>query len=496
MWTVGLGVLVAMSGCSKTYLGSGDDDDDAFVDPTGTPPSTTDPVTSTPEPVRPLVSDLEIAKVSLFQGVEAVLVENGKVPNALQMPVIIGRPGLLRVFVAPNGSWTPRKVTGILTVTSTDGTTVLESTLRVDEASRPDESTTINFDLDGALLKRTTEFHLELVEETPDGPGGGLEQDVVWDSDALGGLDADNTDELQIVLVPVRYNADGSGRLPDTSPQQVQRIEDLAMGVYPATSVTVRVDPPFDWDEPIGAFNGNQWGDILSAINALRDRANEAPNTYYYGMFVPEPTIAAFCNQGCILGLSLLAFTAQDPYFRASVGIGYTGDYTSETIVHEFGHAHGRSHADCGGASGTDPQYPYPGAKIGVWGNSVVTGEVFGPQDTVDMMSYCTPIWVSDYTFYALYERMNTVAGQNRRIAPTPRTALRVLDDGSSVSAGTMSLADTAGAPRVDIRVFDASGVSQGQTTAAFFPYDHVAGGFVALDEQLPEGWTAEVVSP
>lgn len=481
LWTVGGCNHISGSDASGTDVDLTDADTD-----TGTAPAA----------VRPLAGGLRISKVSMFQGVEAVLVEDGEAPTTIEMPVIIGRPGLLRVFVDPDSSFQTRKITAILTVHTFNDDTVLETTLRVTGPSRVAEvGSTLNFDVPGEALTRTSTFSVSLVEETVDGPGGGTEQDATWLSDETGGLDMQLTDDLTIVLVPVRYNADGSGRLPDTGPAQVQRIADLTMGMYPAQSVSVRVDPPLDWPRTIAPFDSNDWTDVLDTLIDMRGRANEAPNTYYYGMFNPEASINDFCRQGCILGLSYLAYNTQE-FFRASVGVGYSGDIASETLVHEVGHAHGREHAPCGlYGQPSDRNYPYANAALGSWGYDVVTKELFEPTQTVDMMSYCSPIWVSDYTFYALYERMQDVGSQARRAAPTARTALKLNADGTSTMRSPVQLGDTMGAPRVEVDLFDALGAPAGRTTAAFFPYDHVPGGLVALDEVLPVGFTATVVS-
>lgn len=485
-WVTLFGVL---GGCN-TLTGS----DATSVD--GATDSDTDTDTAAEVPAeRPLAGQIAIAKVSMFQGVESVLVNEGRAPDTLETPVIIGRPGKLRVFVNPNSAFEPRKITAVLTVRSADTETVLESTRRIDRESRiGDPTSTIDFDIAPDLLARSTEFDLRLVEETPDGPGGGEEGGATWDSEETGGLDPQDTDDLTIVLVPIRYNADGSGRLPDTGPAQVQRIADLTMGMYPARTVTVRVDPPLDWPRQIAPFSTGDWTDVLDTLIDMRGRANEAPNTYYYGMFNPEASIYDFCQAGCILGLSYLAYST-DAFFRASIGIGYSGDIASETLVHEVGHAHGREHAPCGlGGQQSDRDYPYDDASIGSWGYDVVSGELFSPDETVDVMSYCSPIWVSDYTFFGLYERMQDVADQARVAAPTSRTALRLDEAGQSTMRSPIRLGTTDGAPRVEVELFDPSGAPAGRSTAAFFPYDHVPGGLVTLDSELPDGWTARVV--
>ncbi|MEZ4586855.1 MAG: CARDB domain-containing protein [Gemmatimonadales bacterium] len=50
----------------------------------------------------------------------------------------------------------------------------------------------------------------------------------------------------------------------------------------------------------------------------------------------------------------------------------------------------------CGGVASPDPSYPYAGAKIGVWGLDLSTLALKSPATYVDLMSYCSPEWVSD----------------------------------------------------------------------------------------------------
>ena len=63
-------------------------------------------------------------------------------------------------------------------------------------------------------------------------------------------------------------------------------------------------------------------------------------------------------------------------------------------------------HAPCGGAAGPDPYFPYEDGSIGVSGYDKLTGNLVSPH-TADIMSYCDPTWISDYSFTrALNHRM------------------------------------------------------------------------------------------
>ena len=86
-------------------------------------------------------------------------------------------------------------------------------------------------------------------------------------------------------------------------------------------------------------------------------------------------------------------------------GVAYIGGKTSmsqlteSTIAHELGHNFNLFHADCGGAAGPDPTFPWPNGSIGAWGYDPRDGGSLVPPDWADMMSYCPPEWISDYYF-------------------------------------------------------------------------------------------------
>src|SRR4029079_14363205 len=84
-----------------------------------------------------------------------------------------------------------------------------------------------------------------------------------------------------------------------------------------------------------------------------------------------------------------------------------------ETSVHEIGHTHGRDHSPCGGAAGADPSYPYQGAIIGKWGYNLLTQQLYNPNNVTDVMGYCQPIWVSDFTFKGFFDRIKAVNNAN-----------------------------------------------------------------------------------
>lgn len=437
---------------------------------------------------RPLAGGLTIDKVKLYQGTETVLFNGaGQAPGG-QPPVIAGRDAQVRVFVDLDAAFAARDITAALTITDGGEETVLEDTIRVEVDSKPALfDSTFDFAVAGALLTPTSTLSVRLLEELPTGLGGGNPADAEW----AGPSDAQVVDPLTIVIFPIVYHADGSDRLPDTSAAQVARISDLVRGLYPAAEVEVRVERPYDWDGTLGSFDIQGWSQLLNQMVVERAYAAEAPNTYYYGLFAPAESVYEYCATGCLLGLSYVAYTPTLPALRASIGVGFSGDIASETLVHEVGHAHGREHAPCGlFGQASDPEYPHDQAETGAWGWDGVTDDWFDPETSRDLMSYCQPLWVSDYTWSALAERALAISAPERA-APVRRST--VLVDASGRHGPGPELEGTLGTGglRRELTRVDPAGVERGTVGGAFFPLDHGAGGMIVLDEQLPSGWSA-----
>jgi hypothetical protein len=85
-------------------------------------------------------------------------------------------------------------------------------------------------------------------------------------------------------------------------------------------------------------------------------------------------------------------------------------EMTATTVAHELGHSHGQNHAPCapgGQITGVDGNYPHDGAQCGVWGYDRRHPDKFlDPVKNLDIMGYCRPQWISDYTYKAFMKRI------------------------------------------------------------------------------------------
>ncbi len=98
-----------------------------------------------------------------------------------------------------------------------------------------------------------------------------------------------------------------------------------------------------------------------------------------------------------------------------SIGVSALDGYT---IAHELGHNMNLRHAPCGGPAGLDPDYPYVDGTTGAWGYDVLAGSLVSPQRH-DLMSYCPPGWISDFHFVKalIYRRSLETPGPGARAA-------------------------------------------------------------------------------
>lgn len=369
-----------------------------------------------------LARALTISHVALFQTVRVPILRAGAVVTSREIPVIAGRRAVVRVYVTPETGYAPGPIDGELTVRRGGAPTVITDRRYIETASREQVASGVfAFEIPAELIGADTRFSVRLLA-----PGGADTATGTLDrarfpydgsEHAVAAVDGG---PIEVTLVPFRWNADGSGRLPDTSVGQVEGFRAALQAMYPVRDVRIDVHAPVDWRGGLLDTGDADFGALLSALRVLRvDDA--APDTrYYYGMIAPAEYLDAYCSVRCVLGQSYPALVPEDPEGRVAAGVGFGADTDVRTFVHELGHSHGRQHSPCGDAFGVDESFPYPQGTLGVWGYDA-RRRAFIPSSAFDFMGYCTPDWVSDYTYVALWERVLAVNGliSPRELAPT-----------------------------------------------------------------------------
>ncbi|MEZ4322720.1 MAG: M66 family metalloprotease [Myxococcota bacterium] len=414
-------------------------------------------------PDEPLAEGVAISGLWFNQGASHVLRDLRYGKPFGQPAVVQDRAGLLTVGLDVEPDWEPRDLVAVLQFDGVRGIRREVHDLYVEAdgfQGFPDD--TFDFDVPAHLVAEASHFTVTLHEYDPDdrvetdNPDARFDlRDEPWT--------VRETGSITVRLIPVQYDADGSGRVPDTSPAQLQEYEQALRGMYPVTDVRIEVGDTLPWGSVLQP-SGAGWSTLLTRMSDLRASESLHPNTYFYALFEPASTEEAFCGMGCVLGLSPVG-TLQDASTRASIGLGYTGRLSADTMVHEIGHAHGREHAPCGqGVASIDPAFPHSGARLGTWGWNITTGELYDPNQTTDMMGYCSPIWVSNYTWFHLSDRVRSLEQQGESFErSTPREYRRfaVETDGSVVPVGPARLLPRSGAPLRTVQLDDARGARE-----------------------------------
>ena len=152
----------------------------------------------------------------------------------------------------------------------------------------------------------------------------------------------------------------------------------------------------------------DQWRLVLE-MEALR--AVDNGTGYYYA--------AAASVNGYVRGRARLAAWA-------SIGKAWDTE-----LAHEVGHNLDLLHAPCGGALGTDPDFPHSDGGLGAWGYDFRDGSVVSPERRRDIMGYCYERgWLSDYYFEKVIEYRERVEGDRAQAlvaAARPRSETLVL---------------------------------------------------------------------
>jgi hypothetical protein len=472
---------------------------DGTLPPNGQQPTGGDTTQTQPPPEDngengfALVEGLSITEIAVYQAVKVDIMKDGKAITKRNAGLVAGRDALIRVFVKPDAGFDGRKVRGELriTVDGQDKPTVFKDEKSLSKASTDASlDTTFNFTIPGDKLPEGASYNVVLIDETAqkvkstDSPA---QYPADLTPEALG---LQNTGTLKIVIVPVQYNGDGSGRQPDLSQEQLDKYQEIMHLLYPAAKIEITTHAPYPWSSRISP-NGSGWNSLLQSVMNLRQRDGVDDDVYYYGAFSPTATFGSFCQGGCVTGLSTVSRQLGDSYARASIGVGFPGYETAFTMAHEVGHAHGREHAPCGGAGGPDPYFPYSNGAIGTWGYDIDQKELIAPTKGTDIMGYCDNQWVSDYTYKALFDRMFGLAkgaAQSRRGA-APSTSYRVVDvaeDGTLTWGQPVTLRSAPGGQIKTARYLGASGQEVSRGEVFYYDYDHLPGGFMLVPEGMP----------
>jgi hypothetical protein len=301
------------------------------------------------------------------------------------VPLVAGRDGYIRVFARANQ---PTSVTTEVRVRFFVGDVLVNTMMLTNDSPAPiaaDEAqltTSWNGIVPGQFIQ----------------PGMTILADVDPANTVVEASDTDNTfpasgtpasldvrdvAPLRITFVPViqRYDKNLVGNISDSNKEQF--LGD-ARRMLPLGEIDAQFHAPYTTADSVALTSNDansEWLRVLEEINALR--IAESSVRHYFGVVSVSYT-SGIAGYGYVAG-------------RAAVGWDYLP--SGRTVAaHELTHNFGRLHAPCGGVLGPDPDFPYPGGTIGVYGYDLSTSTLRLPSSP-DLMGYCTNPWISDYNY-------------------------------------------------------------------------------------------------
>ena len=292
------------------------------------------------------------------------------------VPLVEGRDGLLRVYVRGDGLnyFRPKARATFYH----EETAVHEADLMLEGPGLPEAvnelDLTLSYDLEvpGWVLRPGVRL---VVEVDPDGILPTVAGSVlrVPETGSMP-LDVVAVPPFRLRMVPVTQS--GNGRTSRLTASYAERMTRLTNDIFPFGAFDMDVREPYVTAAGLGTDEG--WYQLIEEIALLR--WDDGSSRYYYGGFDRPP--------GTNIG-----------------GLGYVGypvaigmDDQPEVIAHEIGHTLNLPHAPCGNPAGADASYPYSGGRTGQVGYNRSAGTL-EPPTRYDLMTYCDPIWISDYNY-------------------------------------------------------------------------------------------------
>ena len=189
-------------------------------------------------------------------------------------------------------------------------------------------------------------------------------------------VDVETLPPLDLTFVPFLRPGDSDSSVVDLARAMAAQPDTHEMlgdtrAMLPVADLDVKAHAPV-------LTSTNEVGALYAETRFLR--RVEGARGYYFGI-MSERVVGGVSGLGSIGG-------------RASAGAA-----TPYVISHELGHNLGLSHAPCGGAVDPDPAFPQADASIGIWGYDFRGPGRLVPPRTADVMSYCSPRWISDFSF-------------------------------------------------------------------------------------------------
>ncbi len=367
-----------------------------------------------PDDCGGVAHSITIEKVSVYQAVEIPVMEEGSAvgAEARRADVVQGRDAMFRVHLRLESGWVPREISARVILETGDGEQILYAKLTpTQDSTQGDLASTARIDVDAELIGPETRYAVQLAECTA-GTTGTIARGRFPEEGTVE-LGARATGPMEVVFVPITVGS----WVPDTSDNTIELYREYLDAIYPTTEVRTSLAEGFSISSDF------DWSLLLDELRDRRSREGLQDEVYYYGLLRPGETLRDYCQWSCTTGIGYVTdLGGWSSGLRVACGVGFGDETSAETLAHELGHNHGRDHTPCN-VSG-DPSYPYADGLLGSWGYDRRSGNLLDPERTADIMSYCSPVWVSDFTYRAYADRIAALNNEERSMVTAEGAAV------------------------------------------------------------------------
>jgi hypothetical protein len=360
--------------------------------------------------------DISLSQLIIYQTVAIpVMKDQAEVNTAMRnSDVVAGRETLLRVLVTPGPGWSAHEIS--VRVHLSDDTGPLKDVFvkaTPKAASTEGElASSFNLQLPKDVVKPGLRYSVELAEC---GAATGTAMAPRFPATGDLALGAKTTGVMKIHFVPVQVG----NKMPDTSDARLGYYKLFFEALYPITELQWSLGDVYQ-----GGQNDPNFDNLLDDMRDFRVKEQPADDVYYVAL---SPVAS---SDGFADGIGFQAEPDEADYRVAITTSSDDAEYSSLVIGHEVGHNQGLPHSPGCDPDGPDPMYPYKGGFLGSWGyDHRHADKLIDPKKTYDIMSYCTPIWFSDYTYEKVVKRVAHVNGNDlhRTKGPVATSDWRVL---------------------------------------------------------------------
>jgi hypothetical protein len=375
-----------------------------------------------------LALGLTMSEVAIYQTGKISIMKNGSAVDAVTTygaDVVEGKKTLFRVYVTTDSGFQSRQLSARLTLNG-GSTPYYEKKTIASSSTELSATNSFQIAVPTSEIKSGLNYSVQIVECAT---GSGTAHSPRFPASGSSNVTTRATGTMNITLVPMTANG-----ITPTLSSLATNFKTHLEALYPTNlaQITVATTPITGCGiTPSTAVDGTTWSNCLTLVRSRRTADKPASDVYYVGIVTPASTYRGYCGSGCIAGVGYVATSASSASARALVSIGYEPDGLM-TIAHELGHNHGLNHSPGCNADSADTAFPYQTngtSYIGWvgWDNRAANTFI-DPSRYTDLMAYCTPVWVSDYVYSKLADRVAALNGSAMLQGSDAVATWRVLD--------------------------------------------------------------------